>query len=31
LTAAGVDPSSRGEQLGIADFVRVAEAAQRAA
>ncbi|HEY0500018.1 MAG TPA: 16S rRNA (adenine(1518)-N(6)/adenine(1519)-N(6))-dimethyltransferase RsmA [Kutzneria sp.] len=29
LTAAGVDPSSRGEQLGIADFVRVAEAAAR--
>ncbi|MFC0547251.1 16S rRNA (adenine(1518)-N(6)/adenine(1519)-N(6))-dimethyltransferase RsmA [Kutzneria chonburiensis] len=28
LTAAGVDPSSRGEQLGIADFVRIAEAAQ---
>ncbi|MEV6606883.1 16S rRNA (adenine(1518)-N(6)/adenine(1519)-N(6))-dimethyltransferase RsmA [Kutzneria sp. NPDC051319] len=27
LTAAGVDPSLRGEQLGIADFVRVAEAA----
>jgi 16S rRNA (adenine1518-N6/adenine1519-N6)-dimethyltransferase len=28
LTAAGVDPTSRGEQLGIADFVRIAEAAQ---
>jgi 16S rRNA (adenine1518-N6/adenine1519-N6)-dimethyltransferase len=27
LTAAGVDPSSRGEQLGIAEFVRIAEVA----
>jgi 16S rRNA (adenine1518-N6/adenine1519-N6)-dimethyltransferase len=24
LRAAGIDPSSRGEQLGIEDFVRVA-------
>jgi 16S rRNA (adenine1518-N6/adenine1519-N6)-dimethyltransferase len=27
LVAAGVDPSLRGEQLGIADFARIAEAA----
>ena len=30
LLAAGVDPTLRGEQLSIADFVRVAEAAARA-
>ena len=30
LLAAGVDPSLRGEQLSISDFVRVAEAAAAA-
>ncbi|GDY29849.1 ribosomal RNA small subunit methyltransferase A [Gandjariella thermophila] len=29
LAAAGVDPATRGEQLGIADFARIAEAAVR--
>jgi 16S rRNA (adenine1518-N6/adenine1519-N6)-dimethyltransferase len=29
LVAAGVDPTSRGEQLDIADFARIAEAAVR--
>lgn len=29
LRAAGVDPAARGEQLGVADFARIAEAAER--
>lgn len=31
LRAAGVDPAARGEQLGVAEFARIAEAAEREA
>ena len=31
LRAAGVDPAARGEQLAVADFARIAEAAEREA
>ena len=30
LRAAGVDPGTRGEQLAVADFARIAEAGQDA-
>jgi 16S rRNA (adenine1518-N6/adenine1519-N6)-dimethyltransferase len=29
LRAAGIDPSARGETLGVADFARLAEQARR--